>query len=326
MILILRALIRGLLFFRLLFEKKNSSKESKKNYIECLKTQPVAVATQKSKVQHYEVPTDYYLKVLGPHLKYSCAYWDENTKNLKQAEEKMLELYCERAQLKDGQKILELGCGWGSLSLFLAKKYPNSSVTAVSHSKTQKIFIDQKALEQKLNNLKVITADMNDFQIDQKFDRVISIEMFEHMKNYAELFKRVSGWLVPQGKVFVHVFCHKDFAYEFKEEGTFSWMARNFFSGGQMPSYDLFSYFQDDLKLKQQWQVNGQHYQKTCEAWLENHFKNKKEILKIFKNSNIPNPKNYYQLWTIFHLACSELFGYRQGYEWFVGHYLFEAN
>lgn len=324
MILILRALIRGLLFFRLLFEKRNSS--SKEEYIAYLKAQPVAVATQKSKAQHYEVPTDYYLKVLGPNLKYSCAHWDEATKTLGEAEEKMLELYCKRVQLKDGQKILELGCGWGSLSLFLSKKYPNSSITAVSHSKTQKIFIDQKAADLNLKNLKIITADMNDFVIDQKFDRIVSIEMFEHMKNYAELFKRVRSWLAPQGKLFVHIFCHKDFAYEFKEEGPFSWMARNFFSGGQMPSYDLFSYFKDDLKLIQNWPVNGKHYQKTCEAWLTNHFRNKKEILDIFKNNHIPNPKNYYGMWTIFYLACSELFGYKKGQEWFVGHYLFEAN
>ena len=229
--------------------------------------------------------------------------------------------------LLDGQAILELGCGWGSLSLFMAARFPDSKITAVSNSASQREFILSLAKSRNLSNLEVITCDMNDFTTDQQFDRVVSVEMFEHMKNYRELLRRISGWLKDDGKLFVHIFCHRELTYEFQDEGEADWMARYFFSGGVMPGESFFRLFDEDLEIAQQWKWNGQNYQRTCEAWLRNMDVRKDEIMPVLEAAyGATDAARWFHRWRMFHLACSELFGYGDGNEWYVSHYLFEKK
>jgi cyclopropane-fatty-acyl-phospholipid synthase len=243
---------------------------------------------------------------------------------LDQAEEEMLRLTCERAELGNGQDILELGCGWGSLSLFVATKYPDSRITAISNSATQKLYIDSEAKRLNLSNLKVVTCDVNFFKSDERYDRVVSVEMFEHMKNYKELLRRISGWLRPEGKLFVHIFCHRQFAYHYKNDDGNDWLTEHFFTGGTMPSADLFLNFQDDLRVSRQWHVNGRNYQLTAEAWLQKMDRNKRQVELIFqKTYGTANVQRWWVYWRLFFLACAELWGFRGGNEWFVAHYLF---
>lgn len=295
-------------------------------FIKIMDSSPVAIKTQEANEQHYEVPSKFYEYVLGKNLKYSCAYFDAN-ESLSVAEEKMLELTCKRAELKDGQKILELGCGWGSLTLFMAKKYPNAEITAVSNSNTQRKFIMEQAKTRNLKNLNVITCDANDFQTDLKFDRCVSVEMFEHMRNYRSLLKRVSSFLNENGKLFIHIFVHNKYPYTFDVKDESDWMSKYFFSGGIMPSNNLLYHFEDIFKVEEHWQVNGEHYAKTSEAWLKNMKEKKSEILTLFKE-HYPKGEHikWYSYWKIFFMACAELWKFRDGKEWYVSHYLLTKN
>lgn len=303
----------------------SQGKAGQEAFVKDLKQSPIAICTRDANEQHYEVPPEFFHQVLGKHLKYSCGYWPEGVENLDDSEKAMLDLYAERAELTNGQKILDLGCGWGSLSLYLAAKYPNSEITGVSNSRTQKEDIERTAKSRGLNNLKIITCDMNDFDIEERFDRILSIEMFEHMRNYDLLFKKVASWLKPEGKIFVHIFCHKNLAYPFVVEDENSWMARYFFAGGIMPSFNFFNSFSQDVFVKKSWEVNGQEYQKTCEAWLKKQDQNKNKIFPLFeKTYGKDQALKWWVYWRIFFMACAELFGYRDGEEWFVGHYLME--
>jgi len=281
---------------------------------------PVALAPEQANAQHYELPPAFFELVLGPRLKYSSAYWPPGVDSLAAAEEAMLELYVERARLADGQRILELGCGWGSLCLALARRFPRARILAVSNSAPQRRFIAARAPA----NLTVITADMNTFATAGRFDRVVSIEMFEHMRNYRELHRRIAGWLEPGGTLFVHVFCHRRFAYPFETGGPGDWMGRYFFTGGLMPAFDLLARFQDDLRLEERWNVRGDHYARTARAWRENLERHRADALPVLAAVYGPaDAPCWYQRWRLFFLACEELFGYRRGTEWMVGHYRF---
>ncbi|TWU40914.1 SAM-dependent methyltransferase [Novipirellula artificiosorum] len=294
------------------------------DFCEMLRESPLAVATDQANEQHYEVPADFYLKVLGPRLKYSSCFFESDSTTLAEAEEAMLSLTCERAELEDGMRILELGCGWGSLTLWMAEKYPQAQITAVSNSASQRRFIEQRAAEAGWNHVRVITADMRDFRLQEAFDRVVSVEMFEHMRNYELLFQRVANWLSPKGKALVHVFCHCETPYLFETEGASNWMGRHFFTGGMMPSENLFEQFDDALTIEQQWRVSGMHYYRTCEAWLSNLDQNRAELLRRLGEEMTPvAAKRNLQRWRMFFMACAELFRYHGGNEWFVAHYRF---
>jgi cyclopropane-fatty-acyl-phospholipid synthase len=298
---------------------------SHQQWIDLLTESPVAIVPEKANEQHYEVPPQFFELVLGANLKYSSGYWPKGISSLDESEHEMLKITCERAELVDGQDILELGCGWGSLTCFMAQKFPNSKITAVSNSIDQRIFIEQKISKLNLRNIKVVTADMNDFSTDEKFDQVISIEMFEHMRNYDELLKRIEGWLNLNGKLFVHVFSHKKISYPFEDKGEGDWMAREFFSGGQMPSHRLLMSFPDRMKIKKDWRVSGTHYEKTSLAWLRKMDTNKIEVLELFKTTyGEKDASEWFQRWRVFFMSCEVLFGFNKGSEWGVSHYLFE--
>jgi cyclopropane-fatty-acyl-phospholipid synthase len=293
-------------------------------HIDGLRQSPIAVQTLAANEQHYEVPTRFYQRVLGKRLKYSSAYWPADVTGLDEAEERMLALTCKRAELEDGQRILELGCGWGSLSLWMAEKYPRASITAVSNSRTQKAHIDAEAARRGMKNLTIVTADMNDFDIAETFDRVVSVEMFEHMKNYERLMAKIARWLAPGGKLFVHIFTHREVAYHYEDKGPADWMTRYFFAGGQMPSHDTLLHFQDDLRLEMRWALSGTHYQRTAEAWLQNMDAHRGEILPLFAETyGEAQTTRWWVYWRVFFMACAELWGYRDGDEWIVSHYRF---
>jgi cyclopropane-fatty-acyl-phospholipid synthase len=240
----------------------------------------------------------------------------------------MLELTCSRAQLKDGQEILELGCGWGSLSLFMAQRYPNSQITAVSNSRTQKTYIDSRTASLGITNLRVITADINAFEpTPNAFDRVVSVEMFEHMRNYRLLLHKVAGALRPDGRLFVHIFTHKEYTYLFEAKDESDWMSRWFFTGGIMPSDNLLFYFNEDLTIQEHWQVEGNHYAKTAEAWLRNMDHHKAEILPLLAATYGKDASTIWWVrWRLFYLACAELWRFNDGKEWLVSHYLFRKT
>ena len=317
----IRAGIRRLLAQRI----RDESNYDRSAYVADLKTHGVAEQTQAANEQHYEVPTEFYQYCLGPRLKYSGCYYPAGQETLGEAETAMLDLYAERGEFVDGQDILELGCGWGSITLYLADKFPNSRITAVSNSRTQKEHIDTTATARNIENVTVITADMNEFNIPtETFDRVISIEMFEHMKNYEELLRRVSTWLRSGGKLFVHIFTHHQLSYHFVPQDDSDWMARYFFTGGQMPSHDLLMQFQNNLQLEQDWKVNGEHYQRTAEHWLQNMDAHRREIEPLFAKTYGPDKvRQWWVYWRVFYMSCAELWGYRNGKEWLVSHYRF---
>ena len=324
--LLTRAGIRLLLLQRLreqAQEGPDQEWQAMMTFVEEMRQSPIALHTQEANEQHYELPPRFFELVLGSHLKYSCCHFPEGVTELEHAEASMLTLTCERAQLQDGQQILELGCGWGSLSLWMAKHYPNSSILAVSNSRPQREFIESRTQELGLTNLSVQTCDMNDFTTEQHFDRVVSVEMFEHMRNWQSLLERISNWLKPEGKLFIHIFSHRRYAYAFSSEGDSNWMGRYFFTGGIMPSNDLLLYFQKDLLLEQHWVLSGVHYQRTADAWLQMMDSQKGEILQTFRETYGKDADVWFQRWRMFFLATSEVWGFRGGNEWLISHYLF---
>jgi cyclopropane-fatty-acyl-phospholipid synthase len=304
-------------------EKMNELQES---FIAQMHNSPLALVPEKANEQHYEVPADFYLKSLGPNLKYSCAYWPEHVSTLAEAEGAGLKATCQHADIHDGQEILELGCGWGSLTLWMATHYPNSRITAVSNSNSQRKHIETHAKQHNLKNITVITCDMNEFSIDEnRFDRVVSVEMFEHMRNWQELYTRISSWLKPGGLFFKHIFVHRTATYAFEDNGPSDWMSRYFFTGGMMPSDDLPLMFQEKLKFIRRWRWDGTHYEKTANAWLQRMDEHQAELLPLFSDIyGESDSKKWWHRWRLFFMACAELFGYENGQQWWVSHYLFQ--
>ena len=324
---LIRSGIRRMQKERLLWEKSRSVSEVEahhQNWVNEMKGSSIAYVPEKANEQHYEVPPDFFVNALGKHLKYSSGYWPEGVTTLDDSEFAMLKLSAERAEITNGDNILELGCGWGSLTLYMAENYPKSHITAVSNSRDQRLFIEKKCQERGFENVKVITADMNEFTIDEKFERIVSVEMFEHMRNYEHLLDKVSSWLRPSGKLFIHIFTHKTLVYPFREDDEGDWMGRNFFSGGIMPSHQLLLYFQKKLNIEMSWRFNGSHYEKTSLAWLNKMDSNKNEIMAIFSETyGAEDASIWFQRWRIFFMACEVLFGYDNGREWGVSHYRF---
>jgi cyclopropane-fatty-acyl-phospholipid synthase len=324
---LIRIGIRRLLRQRLREEKKANCELQQEHFmslVDELKSSPIALNTKDANEQHYEVPTDFFRLVLGKHMKYSSGYWREGVSDLDQSESDMLSLTCQRAQLENGMDILELGCGWGSLSLFMAEKFPKSRITGVSNSRTQRIFIERECKKRNIRNLAIITADMNSFTTKRRFDRVVSVEMFEHMRNYEKLLAKIDGFLRPTGKLFVHIFTHKEFAYKFEVRDDSDWMSKYFFTGGIMPSDHLLFYFPDSFIVEDHWRVSGSHYQNTSEAWLRNMNHHKNELLPILSRTyGESEAVRWWVRWRVFFMACSELWGFKRGEEWLVSHYLF---
>ncbi len=294
--------------------------------IESLARSAIALETDAANEQHYEVPTDFYLQTLGARLKYSSALWPEGIDSLDEAEVAMLKASCEHARLKDGQQVLELGCGWGSLTLWMAAEYPASRITAVSNSASQRRYIESRALELGLHNIKVITCDVNELELDQRFDRVVSVEMFEHVRNYRVLLERIAGWLEDDGYLFVHIFCHQFLAYPFETEGQGNWMGRYFFTGGLMPAADTLLHFQHDVLLESRRLYSGRHYARTARAWLDNLDARRGQVEAILAGQHGDQARVWTQRWRMFFMACEELFAYDHGNAWMVAHYRFKKR
>jgi len=305
---VLRAGIRAVCSSRLRRERRRPP-GFKDAFVRRLRESPIAEHVEQANEQHYEVPAEFFRLVLGPRLKYSSCLWEPGTTTLAEAEEAMLALTCERARVEDGMTLLDLGCGWGSLTLWLAERYPSAQIVAVSNSRVQREFIEARAPA----NVRVVTADVNAWQPDERFDRVLSVEMLEHARNYERLFGRIASWLEPGGLVFAHVFSHRTHAYAYEN----TWMARKFFTGGIMPSDDLLPRFGRDLACREHWRVDGRHYARTAEAWLERLDANADRTRAVVGRKQLEN-------WRVFFLACAELWGFRGGGEWLVSHYLFE--
>lgn len=288
----------------------------------------LAQQTDKANEQHYEVPAEFFNLVLGKHQKYSCCYFEEDNSRLDRAEEAALAITCQRAEIENGMSILELGCGWGSLTLWMAQRYPNSPITAVSNSHSQREWIMDRARVRGIDkHLTVITCDINYLHLNEQYNRILSVEMFEHVRIHRRLLERISHWLSENGQVFVHIFCHRKFAYPFETEGAANWMGRHFFSGGMMPNRDLFRSYNEHLKVTSQWEWNGEHYQKTANAWAANLDRNRQEVREMLRKFYGKSEETKWLMrWKVFFLACAELFGMQQGNEWFVAHYLLKHS
>jgi cyclopropane-fatty-acyl-phospholipid synthase len=326
---LVRAGIRSLLRARLRDETRLNRKD---RFIDELRRSPIALHSEAANAQHYEVPVDFFRHVLGPHLKYSSGFWEQDASTLAEAELAMLRLTTERAIIENGHRILELGCGWGSLTLYMAARFRSSHVLAVTNSLSQQAFIAQRAAQRGLRNITVVHADVNTFQPPDRgrFDRVVSVEMFEHMRNYELLLQRIAGWMAADARLFVHIFAHRRFAYPFEARDRSDWLAEHFFTGGTMPSDDLLLHFQTHLGLEAHWQVNGLHYAKTCEAWLGNMDTQRLAIDGMLARTYATSPassdrdvRRWRARWRIFFMACAELFRFGEGHEWFVSHYRF---
>lgn len=316
--------IRKLLRERLAREARRSE-GSANSLIQTLAKSPVALATDAANRQHYEVPPAFFETVLGERLKYSSGFWPRGVTSLDEAEEAMLRLYAERAEISSGQRILDLGCGWGSFSLWVADHFPTVQVTAVSNSRGQKRFIECEANRLGLDNIEVLTADVNELMLgSDKFDRVVSIEMFEHVRNYSVLMRRISEWLRPEGKLFVHIFCHRKFLYPFQTDGRNDWMGRNFFTGGLMPAADTLLHFQRGFCLEERWWLSGKHYEQTARSWLRNCDRYPDQIRASLESvCDVDHLDREVQRWRMFFMACEELFGFKSGQEWGLCHYRF---
>jgi cyclopropane-fatty-acyl-phospholipid synthase len=325
---VIRAAIRKMLRERLAEEDAGSeaaNRERRLQFIEEMNGSAIAPRADSANAQHYEVPADFFATVLGPRRKYSSALFETGARTLGDAENAMLRLTCNRARLADAQDVLELGCGWGSLTLWMAKHYPNSRITGVSNSASQRASILERAEKLGFENVTIITADMNEFAAPERYDRVVSVEMFEHMRNWQALLERVSQWLKPDGKLFIHIFTHARFAYPFEVRDSGDWIAQHFFTGGMMPSDDLLMHFAQHLRVREHWRVSGAHYQKTAEVWLANMDANKARLMPLFAATyGAKAAKKLWMRWRIFFMACAELWGYRGGNEWMVSHYLLE--
>ena len=296
-------------------------------FVKMMQSSEIAPLPAVANQQHYEVPTLFFKEVLGKNLKYSSCYWDKNVKNLDESEELALSITCQHADIHDGMKVLELGCGWGSLTLWIASHYPNSKILGISNSASQRDYIMTEAKKKNLNNIEIRTIDMNKFETDSKYDRIVSVEMFEHMRNYRLLYKKIYSWLNQEGKFFKHIFCHRLTPYEFVIDDDSDWMSQYFFTAGIMPSDNLPYYFQEELKLINHWRWSGTHYQKTSNEWLRNMDYKKEIILPIMKDTyGIENITIWWNRWRIFFMACAELFGFDDGNQWWVSHYLFGRN
>ena len=295
----------------------------KNRFIQMMNESPVALVPHLANEQHYEVPAAFFSEVLGKNRKYSCCYWPTGVEDLDAAEEAALEITVDRAGIEDGMKVLDLGCGWGSLSLWIAEHFPNASVTSVSNSQSQHDFITNAARNRGLDNVEVHVADMNDFVAPGTYDRIVSVEMFEHMRNYPELFRRISNWLEPEGRFFMHIFCHRTTPYEYIDKGPSDWMSRHFFSGGIMPSADLPMRIGGDLSVEKHWQWNGDHYARTLRAWLQRMDSRRNAVMPILEETYGREQADRWRMrWRIFFMACEELFAFNDGREWYVSHYL----
>lgn len=325
--------IRRLLADRLAGEARATIEEDMRNkmsMIQSLRENQIAIEQEKVNEQHYELPTEFFSHVLGKRMKYSSCYYESPDASLNAAEDSMLRLYCQRAGLKDGMSVLDLGCGWGSLCLYIAENYPNCKIIGLSNSWTQREFIEGKARENGFKNITVITGDVQKIQrlegSSNSFDLVMSIEMFEHMKNYAALLAKISHWMKKDAKLFVHIFCHNKYIYNFETEGPSDWMGRYFFTGGTMGSDDVLSYFQDHVRVVDRWRVDGRHYAQTSEHWLQNFDHNINKIRPILRATYGDEATKWEAYWRTFYLAVAELFGFNGGQEWHVAHYLFEKR
>ncbi len=293
--------------------------------LQAVASQPIAVATDQANEQHYELPAEFFASVLGPRLKYSCCYWHPQTTTLAAAEQAALEITAQHADLQDGMDILELGCGWGSLSLWMAERFPRSRIVSVSNSHSQRRFILEQARQRGSGNLRVLTADVNNLHIAETFDRVVSVEMFEHVRNHQRLMHHIDDWLRPGGALFVHVFCHHSTPYLFDSTGDQDWMGRYFFTGGMMPSQDWLPRCSGPLQLTNQWSWNGMHYAKTCRAWLANMDAAGETLQPLWgKTYGRPHARRWHNRWRMFFMACEELFAADHGQQWYVSHYLFQ--
>lgn len=281
---------------------------------------PIAECTDEANEQHYELPADFFTLALGPNRKYSCCLYGPGD-DLAAAEVRALTETCAHADLLDGQAILELGCGWGSLSLWMAQHYPKSTIVAVSNSTPQRLFIESEARSRGLHNLTVVTADMNDFTTEQTFDRVVSVEMFEHMSNWNGLLNRVRNWLKPEGRLFVHVFTHVSTPYRFDVKDPGDWIAQHFFAGGVMPSHGLIGRFETLFELEADWRWDGRHYEKTANDWLARFDARQDEIRTVLTPVYGAKTTLWMRRWRLFFLATAGLFGHRGGEVWGVSHY-----
>jgi cyclopropane-fatty-acyl-phospholipid synthase len=300
--------------------------ESDASFADEMAARAVAEHADAANAQHYEVPAAFFGRVLGPNRKYSSCFYKEPASTLQEAEEEALRQTVAHADLADGQSILELGCGWGSLSLWMARQFPNSEIVAVSNSNSQREYIESEALKRGLNNLRVVTADMNEFDPRQKFDRIVSVEMFEHMMNWRELMSRVRSWLTPEGRFLMHIFTHRAGAYLFDRADREDWIAQHFFTGGVMPSHHLVRQYADIFAVEKEWRWSGTHYQRTALDWLSNFDAHRDEIEATFRTVYGNDTALWMRRWRWFFLATAGLFGYADGSEWGVSHYRMKAS
>lgn len=310
-------------------EDARSAAQHETQFIEQMRGAPIALVPEKANDQHYEVPVEFFQRVLGPHLKYSGTLWPADAATLAEAEAAGLRESCLHADIKNGQTILELGCGWGSLALWIATHYPDTHITAVSNSHSQRAHIEAQAKDLGVDNrLQVVTCDMNSFETHPgQFDRVVSVEMFEHMRNWPELFARIRRWLKPDGRFFMHVFVHRAVPYLFEDRGPADWMSRHFFTGGMMPSDRLALVCQDHLACIGRWRWDGTHYEKTANAWLANMDSARETLWPVIERVyGKACARVWWWRWRLFFMACAELFGYEQGRQWGISHYLFEKQ
>jgi cyclopropane-fatty-acyl-phospholipid synthase len=327
---LLRTGIRRLCAQRLREERDGGMEAQAQRFqqrLAALRESPVALHTDAANRQHYELPAEFFKLCLGRRLKYSGCYYPTGAETLEQAEDAMLALYAKRAELADGQAILELGCGWGSLTLWMAERYPSARIIAVSNSRPQREHIEAECRRRAIFNVKVLTEDVNRLQLEaSQFDRCVSVEMFEHMRNYEVLMGRIGAWLKPGGKLFVHIFAHRNLMYPFETEGEDNWMGRHFFTGGLMPAADTLLWFQQHLRIEQRWQMDGSHYQRTADHWLQRQDSNREAVMGVLQQAYGAQAALWYQRWRMFWMACAEMFGYADGQEWLVAHYRFSRG